>query len=121
VLRECDGDPEAIVIATGSEVELAVAAAESMPSRRIRVVSMPSTDRFDQQDEAWRESVLPTGITRRVAVEAGVTAGWWKYVGSDGRVIGLDTYGASAPAGELFKHFDLTAERICRVLEELLA
>ena len=120
VLRDCEGDPEAIVIATGSEVALAVAAAEAMPSRRIRVVSMPSTDRFDEQDDDWREFVLPSAVSIRVAVEAGVTAGWWKYVGSSGRVIGLDTYGASAPAGDLFRHFGLTGERVIGVLEDLM-
>jgi transketolase len=120
VLRDTDGEPEVIVIATGSEVGIAVQAVEAMPSRRIRVVSMPSTDRFDQQDEQYRESVLPEGVTRRVAVEAGVTCGWWKYVGSGGRVIGIDAFGASAPAADMFRHFDLTAEHISRTLEELL-
>ena len=120
ILRDCDGEPEAIVIATGSEVEIAVDAAEALAHRRIRVVSMPSTDRFDAQDPDYRESVLPKGVRRRVAVEAGVTDGWWKYVGSEGEVIGITTFGASAPAADVFAHFDLTADRVRRALERLL-
>ncbi len=120
ILRDCDGEPEAIVIATGSEVEIAVEAAEALAHRGIRVVSMPSTDRFDAQDPDYRESVLPPGVRRRIAVEAGVMDGWWKYVGSEGEVIGLTTFGASAPAADLFLHFDLTADRVRRALERLL-
>ena len=120
VLRDCDGEPEAIVIATGSEVEIAVDAAEALAHRGIRVVSMPSTDRFDAQDPDYRESVLPAGVRRRIAVEAGVTDGWWKYVGSEGEVIGITTFGASAPAADVFAHFDLTADRVRRALERLL-
>ena len=120
VLRDCDGEPEAIVIATGSEVEIAVDAAEALAHRGIRVVSMPSTDRFDAQDPDYRESVLPAGVRRRIAVEAGVTDGWWKYVGSEGEIIGITTFGASAPAADVFAHFDLTADRVRRALERLL-
>src|SRR5690606_18770210 len=97
VLRDAP-DARAIIIATGSEVELALKAQEALQQKGIpvRVVSMPSTDVFDRQDAAWRESVLPKGLPR-VAVEAGTTAGWYKYVGLDGAVVGIDTYGESAP------------------------
>ncbi len=121
VLRDCEGEPEAILIATGSEVGICMEAAEALSARSIRVVSMPSTDRFDDQDADYRESVLPSGVTRRLAVEAGVTAGWWKYVGSGGAVIGIDSFGASAPAADMFRHFDLTADRIVSELKALLA
>lgn len=121
VLRDCEGEPEAIIIATGSEVELATRAASDMGSRRIRVVSMPSTDRFDSQDSEYRNSVLPPQVRCRLAVEAGVTDGWWKYTGSDGEVIGIDTFGASAPAADVYAHFDLTAERVRNTLERMLS
>jgi len=112
VLRDCDGTPDAIIIATGSEVDLAVKAAEAMSDRAIRVVSMPSTDVFDAQDEGYKESVLPKAVTARVAVEAAVTGGWWKYVGSNGAVLGIDRFGESAPAGELFKAFGFTVDNL---------
>ncbi|MFC3337770.1 transketolase [Paracandidimonas soli] len=120
VLRDAP-DARAIIIATGSEVELALKAQEALQQKGIpvRVVSMPSTDVFDRQDAAWRESVLPKGLPR-VAVEAGTTAGWYKYVGLDGAVVGIDTYGESAPAGVLFKHFGLTAERVAQSVEQVL-
>jgi transketolase len=113
--------PEAIVIATGSEVALAVPAVNALNAagRRVRLVSMPSTDTFDAQDAAYRESVLPAGITRRVAIEAGSTALWWKYVGSAGRVLGIDTFGASGKASDLFKHFGLTQERLQQTVNGL--
>jgi hypothetical protein len=97
VLRDCAGTPDAIIIATGSEVDLAVKAAEALSDKAIRVVSMPSTSAFDAQDAAYKESVLPKAVTARVAVEAAVTAGWWKYVGSQGAVVGIDRFGESAP------------------------
>ncbi|HHH46429.1 MAG TPA: transketolase [Thiotrichales bacterium] len=114
VLRDCDGEPELIIIATGSEVSLAVQAAEKLAGegRRVRVVSMPSTDVFDLQDAAYRESVLPAACTKRLAVEAGVTDYWRKYVGLEGDVVGIDRFGESAPAGELFKHFGFTVENV---------
>jgi transketolase len=111
VLKDCDGTPDVIVIATGSEVALAVAAADAS-DKNVRVVSMPSTDTFDAQDEAYRESVLPSSCKARVAVEAGVTDFWRKYVGLDGAVVGIDTFGESAPAGDLFKHFGFTVENV---------
>ena len=112
----------AIIIATGSEVGLAVDAAKQLYERsiKVRVVSMPCTQVFDAQDEAYRESVLPKRITARVAVEAGVTDCWIKYVGFDGKVIGINTFGESAPAGELFKHFGFTVENVVSAVEDLL-
>ncbi|QFY89697.1 transketolase [Magnetovirga frankeli] len=120
VLRDCDGAPEAIIIATGSEVELAVAAAEAMSGKRVRVVSMPSTDVFEAQDAAYKESVLPAACTARVAVEAAVTDGWYKYVGMNGKVIGINRFGESAPAGQLFKEFGFTVENVVQAVEAVL-
>ena len=112
---------KAAIIATGSEVAIAIDAQKILATEGIavRVVSMPSTDVFDQQDAAWRASVLPKGMPR-VAVEAGVTGLWHKYIGLDGAVIGIDTYGESAPAGALFKHFGLTAEKVAQAVKNLL-
>lgn len=120
VLRDAEG-ARAIIIATGSEVSLALGAQEQLMARGIpvRVVSMPCTDVFDAQDAQWRESVLPAGLPR-VAVEAGATAGWYKYVGLEGKVVGLDTYGESAPAGALFKHFGLTVDNVAAAVEQVL-
>ena len=122
VLVDCDGAPELILIATGSEVGLAVDAAAELAADgvAVRVVSMPSTDVFDAQDADWKESVLPAAVTARVAVEAGVTEGWWRYVGAGGRVIGLDRFGASAPAGELFEHFGFTVANVVAVARDAL-
>lgn len=122
ILCDTDGQPEAIIIATGSEVELAVKAAEELSKvgKKIRVVSMPSTNIFDAQDAAYRESVLPAAVTKRVAVEAGVTDGWWKYVGTNGKVVGLDRFGESAPAGQLFKEFGFTVENVVKHVEAVL-
>ncbi|MGF1614605.1 MAG: transketolase [Gammaproteobacteria bacterium] len=122
VLVDGGKTPDAILIATGSEVTLAVDAADILTRRglRIRVVSLPSTDVFESQDAAYRESVLPRSVTLRIAIEAGVTDGWMKYVGLDGKVIGIDAFGESAPAPEVFKHFDLTTDHIVRTVEELL-
>jgi transketolase len=111
ILKDCDGTPEAIVIATGSEVDLAMQAA-AQSSKKVRVVSMPSTDTFDAQDDAYREAVLPASVTARVAIEAGVTDFWLKYVGLNGKVIGINSFGESAPAGDLFKHFGFTVENV---------
>ena len=122
VLRDCEGEPELIYIATGSEVQLAVQAAEKLAAegRRVRVVSMPSCEVFDRQDAAYRESVLPSSVRVRVAVEAQTAAWWWKYVGLDGRVVGMGTFGASAPAGKLFPKFGFTVENIVQQALELL-
>ena len=113
--------PQAVILATGSEVSLAVAAHRQLQDAGIgvRVVSMPSTNVFDRQDQAYRDSVLPPGLPR-IAVEAGVTDGWRKYVGTEGAVIGLDRFGESAPAGELFKLFGFTPERVAAAVKSLL-
>lgn len=121
VISDCEGDAEAIIIATGSEVDLAMKAADILngQGRKIRVVSMPSTNVFDAQDKAYRESVLPAAVTGRVVVEAGVTDSWWKYAGTNGKVIGLDRFGESAPAGDLFKEFGFTVENVIKHVESL--
>ncbi len=123
VLKDCAGTPELIFIATGSEVELAVNAAAELEKegKQVRVVSMPSTDVFDKQDAVYRESVLPAGVTARVAIEAGIADVWYKYVGFGGKVIGMTTFGESAPAGELFKQFGFTVENAVKVAKEVLA
>ncbi|HEY5790283.1 MAG TPA: transketolase [Gammaproteobacteria bacterium] len=121
VLRDCAGSPEVILIATGSEVALALAAADQLTGRRVRVVSMPCVERFEAQDAAWRESVLPAAVGARVAVEAGVSSGWYRYVGLQGRVVGIDRFGASAPAGELFTRFGFTAEAVAAAAESALS
>ncbi len=123
VLRDSEGAPDIIFIATGSEVGLAVAAAAALDERGIasRVVSMPCTDLFDAQPDAWRASVLPVDCRKRIIIEAGVTELWWRFAGPSGRVIGLDRYGESAPAGTLFKHFGFTVEHVLQVADELLA
>ena len=114
------GKPKAVIIATGSEVDIALKAQAAMAAEiPVRVVSMPSTNVFDRQDAAYRESVLPRGVPR-VAVEAGVTNGWYKYVGLDGVVIGLDRFGESAPAGQLFKEFGFTAGNVVKAVEQLI-
>ncbi|MEI2743055.1 MAG: transketolase [Candidatus Competibacter sp.] len=120
VLLDC-ADPEAIIIATGSEVQLAVEAAKQLneQGRRVRVVSMPSVDVFDAQDPAYRESVLPPAVTRRVVVEAGVTAPWYKYAGPQGTVVGLDCFGESGPPEIIFQHFGFTTERVVAAVAAL--
>jgi transketolase len=120
VLKDCDGTPEAIIIATGSELGLAMGAAEQLADRKIRVVSMPSTTEFDKQDADYRESVLPAAVTARVAVEAAVTEGWYKYVGTTGAVVGIDRFGESAPADILFREFGFTVENVARAVESVL-
>ena len=122
VLSDCDGEPEAIIIATGSEVKLAMAAQEQLAQsgRKVRVVSMPSTDVFEQQDAYYRESVLPSNVLARVAVEAAHKDYWYKYVGLDGRIVGMDSFGESAPAGELFKFFGITAEAVVAAVEDCI-
>ncbi|SPM19642.1 transketolase [Vibrio cholerae] len=123
ILKECAGQPELILIATGSEVELAVAAYEQLSAegKAVRVVSMPSTDAFDKQDAAYREAVLPAAVTKRIAIEAGIADFWYKYVGFGGRIIGMTSFGESAPAGELFKLFGFTTENVVKQAKELLA
>lgn len=112
ILKDCAGTPDAIIIATGSEVALAMGAAEKLSGKKIRVVSMPSTNLFDAQDARYKESVLPAAVKARVAVEAAVTEGWYKYVGLNGAVVGIDRFGESAPAAQLFKEFGFTVENV---------
>ncbi|PMG97316.1 transketolase [Vibrio lentus] len=123
ILKDCEGKPELILIATGSEVELAVSAAAELTAegKKVRVVSMPATDAFDKQDAQYRESVLPSDVTARIAVEAGIADFWYKYVGFGGKIIGMTTFGESAPAGELFKMFGFTTENVVNTAKELLA
>jgi transketolase len=121
VLADCDGDPEAIIIATGSEVALALEAADGLRAdgRRIRVVSMPCTNLFDTQDAAYRDSVLPPGCRRRVAVEAGAPEFWRRYVGDHGAVLGLSRFGLSAPAAQVYEQLGITAAALKRLVEGL--
>ncbi|NOJ01973.1 transketolase, partial [Vibrio kanaloae] len=121
ILKDCEGKPELILIATGSEVELAVNAAAELTAegKKVRVVSMPATDAFDKQDVQYRESVLPSDVTARIAVEAGIADFWYKYVGFGGKIIGMTTFGESAPAGELFKMFGFTTENVVNTAKEL--
>ncbi len=123
VLRDCEGEPEAIIIATGSEVGLAVSAAAELGrrGRRVRVVSMPSVDVFEAQEAAYRDAVLPPAVRCRVVVEAGATGLWHRYAGDRGTVIGLDRFGESAPGPVLFEHFGITSERVVDAVEALLA
>ncbi|MGA4605464.1 transketolase [Pseudoalteromonas maricaloris] len=119
----CDGEPEIILIATGSEVQLAVESADKLRAegKKVRVVSMPSTDIFDAQSPAYKESVLPSSVTRRVAIEAGIEDFWYKYVGLNGAIVGMTTFGESAPADELFKLFGFTVENIVEKANALFA
>src|SRR5690606_32920833 len=121
VLVDGGPDPEAIIIATGSEVQLALDAAARLNAggRKIRVVSMPSTDVFDRQDAAYREEVLPSRCRRRVAVEAGIPDYWHKYVGLDGKVLGVPDFGVSAPGPDVYRHFGLTAEALAAMVESM--
>ncbi|WP_158144298.1 transketolase [Vibrio metschnikovii] len=123
ILKDCAGKPELILIATGSEVELAVSAAAELEAqgKHVRVVSMPSTDAFDKQDAAYREAVLPADVTKRIAIEAGIADFWYKYVGFGGKIIGMTTFGESAPADQLFKMFGFTTENVVKTANELLA
>jgi transketolase len=120
VLRDCAGTPDLILIATGSEVALAMGAADKLVGKNVRVVSMPCTELFDAQDAAYREAVLPAAVRARVAVEAGVTGFWGKYVGFDGKVVGIDTFGESAPAGDLFKLFGFTVDNVVATAQSIL-
>ncbi|SFU14315.1 transketolase [Kosakonia arachidis] len=114
ILKESSGKPDLILIATGSEMEITVKAAEQLSAEgvNVRVVSLPSTDIFDAQDEAWREAVLPSDVSARVAVEAGIADYWYKYVGLKGAIVGMTRYGESAPAEKLFPYFGFTVENV---------
>ena len=122
VLLDCQGAPQLIVIATGSEVALALEAVKAAQAqgKRVRLVSMPCTAVFDAQDPAWRESVLPAKVTARLAIEAGATGLWWRYVGSAGRVLGIDEFGASGKAPELFRKYGLGADNVAKLVLESL-
>ena len=122
ILRECSGTPDAILIATGSEVQLAMAAAEQLAAggKQVRVVSMPCAELFEQQDAAYREAVLPSDVLARVAVEALHADYWYKYVGLDGRVVGMTTFGESAPAGDLMQYFGFTVDNVVAVVQDVL-
>ena len=122
VLRDTDGTPDAILIATGSEVQLAVAAAEELASsgKKVRVVSMPCTKLFEKQDAEYKEAVLPSDVLARVAVEALHADFWYKFVGLDGRIVGMTTFGASAPGKVLMEHFGFTTENVVAVVEDIL-
>ena len=123
ILRDCDGTPDIILIATGSEIALAVGAARVLADDGIaaRVVSLPCTDLFEAQDRAYRDQVLPPGVSARVVIEAGVTETWWRYAGPAGRVVGIDCFGESAPASELFEHFGFSVGNVTQVAREVLA
>ena len=122
ILKDCAGTPDLIFIATGSEVELAVKAAEVLEAegKKVRVVSMPSTNEFDKQDAAYREAVLPKAVTKRVAIEAQLSDFWYKYVGFEGKIVGMNSFGESAPANELFKLFGFTVENVVAKAKEIL-
>jgi len=114
VIWESKGKPEIILIGTGSELDLAMQAAKRLDEegKKVRVVSMPSCEVFDMQNDAYRESVLPFSVRKRVAVEAAWTDFWFKYVGLDGKIIGMHSFGESAPADKLYEHFHITADAV---------
>jgi len=122
ILKDSAGEPELILIATGSEVGITMKAAEQLAGegKNVRVVSMPSTSTFDLQDAAYKESVLPLAVSARVAVEAAHADCWWKYVGIDGRIVGMTTFGESAPGGVLFEQFGFTVDNIVNTAKDLL-
>jgi len=122
ILKDCQGTPELLLLATGSEVALALAAQDKLQAkgRRVRVVSLPCSELFERQDSAYQESVLPKSIRARIAIEAAHTDFWHKYVGLDGRVIGMEQFGESAPAAALFEYFGFTTEHVLKLAEDLL-
>lgn len=122
ILKDAAGTPDLILIATGSEVDLAMKSAQALEAegKKVRVVSMPSTNVFDKQDEAYRESVLPRSVTKRVAIEAQLADFWYKYVGFEGRIVGMNSFGESAPADQLFKLFGFTVENVVAKAKEIL-
>jgi transketolase len=117
VLSDCEGKPDVVLIATGSEVGLAMQAQEILRTqgKSVRVVSMPCTSLFDRQDKSWQEKVLPSGI-KRIAIEAGHPDLWWKYVGLDGAVVGINRFGESAPAAAVYKALGVTVEHIVELV-----
>jgi len=123
ILQDCEGTPDAIVIATGSEVSIAMETSSQLSQSgfQIRVVSMPCTNVFDSQDESYKESILPSSVKARVAIEAGVSDGWYKYVGLEGKIVGIDRFGESAPLKDLLEEFDLTVVNLTNTLKSLLS
>lgn len=123
ILKDCAGTPDLILLATGSEVALAMASAEALSEKgkNVRVVSMPSTNVFDAQDVAYKESVLPSTVTKRVAIEAAHVDYWYKYVGFQGAVVGMTTFGESAPGGDLLKHFGFTVDNVVATADKVLS
>ena len=124
ILKEIgDGEPELLLMASGSEVALVMEAADRLGEKGIavRVISMPSWELFEQQPESYRHQVMPPNLRKRIAVEAGATLGWYKYTGLDGKIIGLDHFGASAPGEVIFEEFGLTPEAVVTAAEDLLA
>jgi transketolase len=123
ILKDCAGTPDLILIATGSEVGLAMESADALTAKgkNVRVVSMPSTNTFDAQDAAYKESVLPSNVTKRVAIEAAHTDYWYKYVGFEGAMVGMTTFGESAPGGDLLKYFGFTVDNVVATAEKILA
>ena len=119
VIDDCEGTPDLILIASGSEVELAVKAKGLLSDQKVRVVSMPCMDLFEEQTEEYKESVLPKAVRKRVAVEALSDFGWGKYVGLDGAYVTMKGFGASGPANQLFEHFGFTAERVAEAARAL--
>jgi transketolase len=121
VLSDCDGEADLILIASGSEVGLVIQAKQQLSAagHKVRVVSMPSSSLFDAQDQAYRDAVLPPSVSRRMAVEAGCSALWYKYVGLQGRILGVDSFGESAPASAVFEHFGLTVDNLVKTAAEL--
>jgi transketolase len=120
VLRDAGGDPELILMGTGSEVSLCLEAADKLEGIRVRVVSMPCVDMFAEADEAYREQVLPSSCTARIAVEAAAQLGWDRWIGPEGRFVGMHTFGESGPANEVYEHFGITAERVAEIGRELV-
>ena len=122
VAYDCAGIPDVILIATGSEVGITMEAKDKLEAEgiKVRVVSMPCCELFDEQSDSYRETVLPSFVRSRVAVEAGSTATWYKYVGIDGAVVGIDTFGASAPASVLMKHFGFTSDNVVAVAKSVM-
>lgn len=122
MLKDCVGTPKAVIIATGSEVDLAIAAQKTLGEKgvAVRVVSMPSPFLFEKQDKAYRNSVLPNDIPR-VAVEAGVTDGWYRYVGLKGAVVGIDRFGECGPAAQVFEYLGVTAAKVVETVEGVIA
>jgi len=122
IVRDTDGTPDAIIMATGSEVAVALEAADLLSGEGVnaRVVSMPSWELFEKQDAAYQNEILPPAVTARVSVEAGITLGWQRWIGSGGASVGIDRFGASAPAEELFERFGFTAENVAEHVRRTL-